>query len=124
MEADTISAGDELEVVFPPTPESITQDTDGTLRIHDLLVFTGERVVAIAYLDAENEWSIIAEEDDTDGTAFQMVYDALLEYRGYNNIDREDAMQQVVTELYGIPPEVIEAHPEQLEALGDISNSS
>jgi hypothetical protein len=36
-EADTLSTGEEVEVVFPPTPESITEDTDGELRIHDLL---------------------------------------------------------------------------------------
>lgn len=118
-----MSAKDELAVVFPPTPESINQDTDGTLRIHDLLVFTDEYVVAIAYLDAENGWSVIAKEDETDDTAYERIYDALLEYRGYDNIDREDAMQQVVTKLYGIPPELIKAHPERLESFGDMSDS-
>ena len=118
-----MSTGGNVEVVFPPTPDSISEDTDGTLRIHDLLVFTGDRVVAIAYLDAEDEWSVTAKEDDRDGNAYEMVYDALCEHRGYDTIDREDAMQQVVRELYGIPPEVIEAHPERLESVGDMSNS-
>jgi hypothetical protein len=118
-EADTLSTGEEVEVVFPPAPESITEDTDGELRIHDLLVFTGERVVAIVYLDAESEWSVIADEDDTDGDAYEVVYGELVEHRGYEDIDREDAMQQVVTKLYGIPPELIEAHPEKLESLND-----
>ena len=86
---------------------------------HELLVFTGERVVAIAYLEAETEWTVIADEDDTDGDAYEMVYGELLEHRGYEYIDREDAMQRVVTKLYGIPPELIEAHPEKLESLND-----
>jgi hypothetical protein len=108
-EADTLSTGEEVEVVFSPTPESITMDTDGEQRIHDLLVFTGERVVAIAHFEAETEWTVIADEDDTDGE--------LLDHRGYEDIDREDAMQRVITKLYEIPPELIEAHAENLESL-------
>ncbi len=119
-EADALSAGDDVAVVFPPTPESITEDTDGTLRIHDLLVFTGERVVAIAYLDTGGEWSVIADENDTDRDAYAMAYEALCDHRGYEAIHREDAMQRVVTKLYGIPPELFEAHPEKLESLGDM----
>jgi hypothetical protein len=119
-EADALSTGDDVAVVFPPTPESITEDTDGALRIHDLLVFTSGRVVAIAYLDTEDEWSVIADEDDTDGNAYAVAYETLCEHRGYEAIDREDAMQRVVTKLYGIPPELFEAHPEKLESLGDM----
>lgn len=63
-EADTLPTGEEVEVVFPPTSESITEDTDGELRIHDLLVFTGKRVVAIAYFEAETEWTVIADLDN------------------------------------------------------------
>lgn len=123
-EADALSEGDDVALVFPATPESITEDVDGTLQIHDLLVFTGERVVGIAYLESESGWSVIANERDTDGNAYEMVYDALLEYRDYDEIDREEALQQVVTKLYGIPPELIEANPEQLESLDDTSLTS
>ncbi len=101
-EADTLSTGEEVEVVFSPAPENITEDTDDELRIHDLPVFTGERVVAIAYLDAESEWSVIAGEDGTDGDSYEVVYGELVEHRGYKDIDREDAMQRVITKQYGI----------------------
>ena len=101
-EADTLSTGEEVEVVFLPAPENITEDTDDELRIHDLPVFTGERVVAIAYLDAESEWSVIAGEDGTDGDSYEVVYGELVEHRGYKDIDREDAMQRVITKQYGI----------------------
>lgn len=94
--------GEEVEVVFSPAPENITEDTDGELRIHDLPVFTGERVVAIAYLDAESEWSVIADEDGTDGDSYEVVYGELVEHRGYKDVDREDAMQWVITKQYGI----------------------
>lgn len=119
-EADALSTRDDVAVVFLPTPESITEDSDGTHRTHDLLVFVGERVVAMAYLDTEDEWSVIADEDGAAGNAYAMAYETLCEDRGYEDIDREDAMQRVVTKLYGIPPELIEARPEKLESLGDL----
>jgi hypothetical protein len=118
-EADGLSNRDDIELVFPATPQSIRADDDGNQWIHDVLLFMGETVVAIAYLESEGGWSVIATADDEAGDAYETVYDALLEHRGYEDIDREGAMQQVVTKLYGIPPELIEANPEKLESLGD-----
>lgn len=82
-------------------------------------MFLGETVVAIAYLESEDEWSLIANEDDEQGDAYESAYDALLEQRGYDDIDHEEAMRRVITKLYEIPPELIEANPEQLDSLGD-----
>lgn len=120
-EADALSNGDDVELVFPATPESIREDDGGNQRIHDLLLFMGETVVAIAYLESEAGWSVIAKKDDEDGDAYEMAYDALLEYRGYDDLDREDAMRHIITKLYGIPSELVEANPEKLESLGDNS---
>lgn len=64
-------------------------------------------------------WTVIAKEDDENGDAYESAYDALLEHRGYDDIDREDAMRHIITKLYGIPPEPVEANPEKLDSLGD-----
>lgn len=76
-------------------------------------------VAAIAYVEAEGEWTVIANEDDKNRDAYESAYDAVLEYRGYDDIDREDAMRHVITKLYGIPPDLVEAYPGKLDSVGD-----
>ncbi|WP_435079839.1 hypothetical protein [Halococcus sp. AFM35] len=59
----------------------------------------------------------MAKETDEDSNAYESAYDKLLEYRGYEEIEREDAMRQVITKLYGIPEELVEANPDEFESL-------
>lgn len=117
-EADALSDGDGIDLVFPATPEGIRED-DGHQQIHDVLLFMEETVVALTYLEAERGWTVVATEDDEDGNGYEAAYDALLAYRGYSDIDREDAMRRIITELYGIPPELVESNPEKFDALSD-----
>lgn len=117
-ETDALSDGDGIDLVFPATPESIRED-DGHQRTHDVLLFMEETVGALAYPDAESGWTVVATENDENGDAYEAADDALLEHRGYEDIDREDAMRRIITDMYGVPPELVESNPEKLDAFTD-----
>jgi len=118
-EVDALSEDDSFELVFPASPESIREDDEGAQRIHDLLVFMGETVATIAYAADEEAWTLVANETDEHNDAYEVAYDELLEYRGYDELDREDALRQAVAKLYGLPENVIDAHPEELDSLSE-----
>lgn len=118
-EVDALSESDSLNLAVPATPESIREDEDGQQRIYDLLLFLEETVVAIAYQEADSGWTVVTKETDENDDAYEVAYDKLLEYRGYDDMDRETAMEQVIKNMYGIPEELVEAHPDELESLGE-----
>lgn len=118
-EVDTLSESDAIDLAFPGSPESIREDDDGQQRVYDLLLFIGETVVAIAYDEANESWIFISKESDEDD-AYEIAYDELLAYQGYEGLDREEAMKQAVMKLYGLPDDVIEADLEGLESLDEI----
>lgn len=117
-ELDALSSGETIEVAYPATPESIQENDEDQYLIFDLLLFAEETVIAVAYQEAETGWIVVAKETDEDSNAYESAYDKLLEYRGYGEIEREDAMRQVITKLYGIPEELVEANPDEFESLG------
>jgi hypothetical protein len=100
-ETDTLSENEALDLAFPATPESIREDDDGNKRIHDLLLFMGETVATIAYQEAEEAWRLVTKETDENEDAYEVAYNKLLEYRGYDELDREEALKQAVSKLYG-----------------------
>jgi hypothetical protein len=118
-ETETLTEDGPTDLVFPASPESIQEDEEGRPQIHDLLVFRGETVATIAYVEDEETWTLVAKASDEDEDAYGVAYDKLLEYRGYEELDREDALRYAVSKLYGIPEEVIEANPDKLASLGD-----
>jgi hypothetical protein len=61
---------------------------------------------------------VTRETDETDD-AYEVAYDELLAYRGYDELAREEAMEQVVKKMYGVPEDLIEADPDELESLRD-----
>lgn len=118
-ETDALTENSSIDLVFPATPDSIQEDEDGRPQIHDLLVFIDETVAAIAYVDEEGGWTLVAKETDENGDAYELAYDQLLEYRGYDELDREEALKQAIVKLYGISEEAIDANPEELASLGE-----
>lgn len=116
-EVDTLSESDALRLAVPATPESIREDEDGQQRVYDVLLFLNGTVVAIAYQEVDSRWTVVTKETDENDDAYEVAYDKLLEYRGYEELAREEAMKQVIRKRYGIPEEVIEANPDELESL-------
>jgi hypothetical protein len=119
-EVDAFSESDAIDLTFPGSPESIRENDDGQQRVHDLLLFIGETVVAIAYDETDASWIVISKESDEDDDAYEVAYDELLAYQGYEDLDREEAMKQAVMKLYGLPEDVIEGDLTQLESLDEI----
>jgi hypothetical protein len=117
-ETDALTETSAIDLVFPASPESIQEDEDGRPQINDLLVFMGETVAAIAYADEEGGWTIVAKETDENGDAYELVYDQLLDYRGYDELDHEEALKQAIVKLSGLE-EAIEANPEELGSLDE-----
>lgn len=118
-EVDALSESDSLQLAVPATPESIREDEDGQQRIYDVLLFLEGAVVAIAYQEADSGWIVVTRETDETDDAYEVAYDKLLAYRGYDELAREEAMEQVVKKMYGIPEDLIEADPDELESLRD-----
>lgn len=118
-EADALTEESPIDLVAPATPASVQEDEDGKYRIHDLLVFIDETVAALAYTDEEGGWTLVAKETDENDDAYELVYDNLLDYRGYEELDRKEALKRAVVKLYGLPEEAIEANPEELASLGE-----
>jgi len=118
-EADALTEESPIDLVAPGSPESVQEDEKGTQRIHDLLVFIDETVAALAYTDEENGWTLVAKEADENGDAYELAHDHLLEYRGYDGLDRKKALKRAVIKLYGLPEEAIEANPEEVVSLGE-----
>ena len=106
-------------MIRPNHYESIRTDEEGAQRIHDLLVFRGETVAAVAYVEDGETWLLVAKESGEDEDAYEVAYEELLQYRGYDDLDREDALKYTVSKLYGIPENVSEANPEKLASLGE-----
>jgi hypothetical protein len=118
-EVDALSESDSLQLAVPATPESIRDDEDGQQRIYDVLLFLEGAVVAIAYQEADRGWTVVTRETDETDDAYEVAYDELLAYRGYDELAREEAMEQVVKKMYGIPEDLVEADPDELESLRD-----
>jgi hypothetical protein len=118
-EADTLTEEGPIDLVTPGSPASVQEDEDGTQRVHDLLIFIDETVAALAYTDEENGWTLIAKETDENDDAYELAHDQLLEYRGYDGLNRKEALKRAVVKLYGLPEEAIEANPEELASLGE-----
>jgi len=119
QEVDALSETETLELAFPATPESIRETDEGQQRIYDLLLFLGETVVAVAYGEDQGAWTVVTRETDENDDAYEVAYDELLAYRGYEAIDREEAMKRAITKLYGLPEELAETELEELESLED-----
>lgn len=118
-EVDALSEDDSFDLVFPASPESVREDDEGAQRIHDLLVFMEGTVATNAYAADEEAWILVPKETDEHNDAYEVTYDKLLKYRGYDELDREDALRQAVAKLYGLPEDVIEAHPDELDSLSE-----
>jgi len=117
-ETDALTEESAIDLAVPATVEGIQRDDDGTKQVHDLLIFIDETVAAIVYTGDEDGWIRVATEKDDDGDAYERVYDQLLEYHGYEDIDRETALKEAITE-YGLPKEVLEGNPEKLASVGE-----
>lgn len=118
-EVDALSESDAIDLAFPATPASIRDFETGEQRVYDLLLFIKETVVAIAYQEEDSGWTVITRATDENENAYEVAYDTLLESRGYEELDREDALRHAVSKLYGLPEDAMDAHPEELDALGD-----
>jgi hypothetical protein len=118
-EVDALSESKSLQLAVPATPESIRDDEDGQQRIYDVLLFLEGTVVAIAYQETDRGWTVVTRETDETDDAYEVAYDELLAYRGYDELAREEAMEQVVKKMYGVPEDLIEADPDELESLRD-----
>jgi hypothetical protein len=118
-EVDALSESNSLQLAVPATPESIRDDEDGQQRIYDVLLFLEGTVVAIAYQETDRGWTVVTRETDETDDAYEVAYDELLAYRGYDELAREEAMEQVVKKMYGVPEDLIEADPDELESLRD-----
>jgi len=116
-EVDALSESDSLQLAVPATPESIREDENGQQRIYDLLLFLEGTVVAIAYHEAESGWKVVTRETDETDDTYEVAYDKLLAYRGYDELAREEAMEQVIKKMYGIPEDLVETDPDELESL-------
>lgn len=118
-EVDALSESDAIDLAFPATPASIREGETGEPRMYDLLLFIEEAVVAIAYQEADSGWTVVTRATDETEDAYEVAYNKLLEYRGYEELDREDALRQAVSKLYGLPENVMDANPEELDSLGE-----
>jgi predicted transcriptional regulator len=111
-ELDALAEGDAIHLAIPATSESIRDNEEGRQQIHDLLLFVREFVAAVAYDEEKSGWIVIAKEDSDE--PYEQTFDAILEYRGYK-IDREDALREVVKELYGLSDELFDVDVDALE---------
>ena len=116
-ETDALTDESPIDLVVPATAEGVQRDDDGRKQVADLLIFIDETVAAVAYTGDEDGWLRVAKETDDDDDAYERVYDQLLEYQGYEDIDRETALKEAIAE-FGLPKEVIEANPEKLASVG------
>lgn len=117
-ETDALTDESPIDLVVPATAEGVQRDDDGRKQVADLLIFIDETVAAVAYAGDEDGWIRVAKETDDDDDAYERVYDQLLEYQGYEDIDRETALKEAIAE-FGLPKEVIEANPEKLASVGE-----
>lgn len=110
QEIEAFTESDAIRFAFPATPESIGDDEEGRTRIYDVLLFLEESVAVVAYQGEGDGWTVVTKESGDD--PYETAIDALIEYRGYE-IEREDAMREIVREFYGVTEEFLsENEPE------------
>lgn len=96
-ELDALIESDALRFAFPPMPQSLRYDENGTRRIHDLFLFLDDRVAAVAYDEAEGGWVVVASERGD--RPYDTAFDALVAFRGYLEPD-EDTVRELVKAFY------------------------
>jgi hypothetical protein len=61
-EIDALIESDTVRFAFPPVPQSLRYDETSTRRIYDLFLFLDDAVVAVAYVEQQAGWIVIAKE--------------------------------------------------------------
>lgn len=109
-EIDALIESDALRFAFPAMPQSLRYDEDNESRIYELFIFLDNAVVAVAYVEEQAGWVVVAKEQGE--KPYATAFDALVDYRGYVEPDEEKA-KEVVKAFYDaeykeIEPEIRE----------------
>lgn len=104
-EVESLAGSEALGFVMPATPESLRDDADGTPRVFDLLISTGETVSALVY-DESDGWIEITKTDA--GTPEEAAIGDIIAYRDYD-IEDEETVREFVGSLYGTADELSES---------------
>lgn len=94
-EVDALINSDALRLAFPAMPQSLRYDEADTRRIYDLFLFLDEGVAAVAYVEEEGGWVVVANERGEQ--PYDAAFDALVEYRDYVEPDEDDVREVVKT---------------------------
>jgi hypothetical protein len=98
-EVDALIDSDALRLAFPAMPQSLRYDETDTRRICDLFLFLDKAVTAVAYVEEEDGWVVVANEQGDQ--PYVAAFDALVEYRDYVEPD-EDDVREVVKTFYDV----------------------
>lgn len=98
-EIDALIESDTVRFAFPPVPQSLRYDETSTRRIYDLFLFLDDAVVAVAYVEQQAGWIVIAKEQGEQ--PYDAAFDALVDYRGYVDPD-EDQLREIVKTFYEV----------------------
>lgn len=105
-EIDALIESDALRFAFPAMPQSLRYDADGERRIYDLFLFLDDAVAAVAYVEEQADWVVVANEQGEQ--PYGAAFDALVNYRGYVEPD-EEGVREVVKAFYDMEYDEIDA---------------
>ncbi len=105
-EIDALIDSDALRLAFPAMPQSLRYDETDTRRIYDLFLFLDDGVAAVAYVEEEGGWVVVANEQGDQ--PYDEAFDALVEYRSYVDPD-EDQVREIVKTFYDVEYDEIDA---------------
>jgi hypothetical protein len=104
-EIDALIDSDALRLAFPAMPQSLRYDETDTRRIYDLFLFLDDRVVAVAYVENEGGWVVVANQQGD--RPYDAAFDALVNYRGYEDPDG-DKVRDVVKAFYDVEYDMLD----------------
>lgn len=105
-EIDALIKSDALRFAFPAMPQSLRYDADDERRIYDLFLFLDDAVAAVAYVEEQADWVVVANEQGEQ--PYGAAFDALVNYRGYVEPD-EEGVREVVKAFYDVEYDEIDA---------------